>query len=50
MVVGVTEVRELTPPSQTPRFPALVVDAEMNALLFFQNGTDMQQVSLVQHV
>lgn len=50
LVLGVTETRELLPPAQTARFPALAVDAAGNAALYFQNGPLLQQVGLVQHI
>ena len=50
LVVGVTETRDLIGPSQTPRYPALVVDPAGNASLFVENSTNLQQVGLVQHI
>ena len=50
LVAGVTETRDLMGPSQTPRYPTLVVDTAGNASLFFQNSTNLQQVGLVQHI
>jgi hypothetical protein len=50
LIVGVTEVRELIPQNTTPRFPTLVVDAQGNMQLFFQNGTNLQQVGFVQRI
>lgn len=50
IVVGVTETRELLPPSQAARHPGIAVDAAGNAALYFQNGPQLQQVSLVQHI
>lgn len=50
VAAGSTETRDLLGPGQTPRFPAMVVDTAGNASLFFQNGTNLQQVALVQHI
>jgi hypothetical protein len=50
IVAGSTEVRELVPAGQTPRFPTLAIDAAGNAALYFQNGNEMQQVALVQQL
>jgi hypothetical protein len=50
LIVGVTEVRELIPPNTTPRLPTLVVDAQGNVQLFYQNGANLQQVGFMQGI
>lgn len=50
VAIGVSEVRELMPPGQTPRLPSLVLDGTGNAALYFQNGAQLQQVALLQRL